>query len=697
MEECITNPETEAAEFSEELDPGAALNRKLRQYFDGKIVRKDLTKAIKEGANVPVYVLEFLLGQYCSSDDPTVIEEGVNNVKRILADNYVRPDEAQKILSVLREKGAYTVIDRITAHLNIKEDRYEAEFSNLGIKGIPLLPDYVQKYDRLLCGGIWCIMQLEYEFIEEDKKVNPIRVRKLTPIQMPHIDLDEIKNARSAFTKDEWITLMLRSTGMEADKFTYREKWLLLARMLPLIENNLNLCELGPRSTGKSHLFKEISPNSILVSGGQTTVANLFYNIGTKQVGLVGLWDCVAFDEVAGITFKDKDAIQIMKDYMASGSFARGKEEKAASASMVFVGNINQSVDVLLKTSHLFEPFPMAMAYDTAFLDRMHCYVPGWEIPKYRPEFFTNDYGFITDFLSEFMREMRKEPFGDACDKYFRFGSNLNQRDTIAVRKMVSGFTKLLYPDGNYTKEEMREIVTISLEMRRRVKEQLKKIGGMEFYDVNFSYIDSETFEENYVSVPEQGGGKLIPEGMSNPGQIYTVSRGKNGLVGVYRLETQMLPGNGKFERTGLGSDREVKEATNTAFNYLKANANAISGDISTTTKDYIINYQDLQGIGMSKYMALPTLIAICSAALGRPTLNSLAVLGEISISGTILKAEELANVLQVCLDSGAKKVLLPITSAVDIGTVPSELVGAFSLIFYSTPEEAVFKALGVE
>lgn len=697
MEEYVTNPDTENTELAEELSPNESLNRKLRTYFDGKIVRKDLTKSIKEGANVPVYVLEFLLGQYCSSDDPIIIEEGVNNVKRILADNYVRPDEAQKILSILREKGAYTVIDRITAHLNIKEDRYEAEFSNLGIKGIPLLPDYVQKYDRLLCGGIWCIMQLEYEFIEEDKKTTPIRVRKLTPIQMPHIDLDEIKNARAAFTKDEWITLMLRSTGMEADKFTYREKWLLLARMLPLVENNFNLCELGPRSTGKSHLYKEISPNSILVSGGQTTVANLFYNIGTKQVGLVGLWDCVAFDEVAGITFKDKDAIQIMKDYMASGSFARGKEEKAASASMAFVGNINQSVDVLLKTSHLFEPFPVAMAYDTAFLDRMHCYVPGWEIPKYRPDFFTDDYGFITDFLSEFLREMRKEPFGDACDKYFRFGSNLNQRDTIAVRKMVSGFTKLLYPDGVCSKDEMQEIVAFSLEMRRRVKEQLKKIGGMEFYDVNFSYIDNESFEETYVPVPEQGGGKLIPEGMSNPGQVYTVSRGKNGLVGVYRLETQMLPGNGKFERTGLGSDREVKEATNTAFNYLKANSNSISGSISTTTKDYIINYQDLQGIGMSKYMALPTLIAICSSALCKPVLSSLAVLGEISISGTILKVEELANVLQVCLDSGAKKVLLPITSAADIGSVPSDLVGAFSLIFYSTPEEAVFKALGVD
>src|SRR5699024_497867 len=361
--------------------------------------------------------------------------------------------------------------------------------------------------------------------------------------------------------------------------------------------------------------------------------------------------------------------VQIMKDYMASGSFARGKEEKAASASMAFVGNINQSVDVLLKTSHLFEPFPDAMAYDTAFLDRMHCYVPGWEIPKYRPDFFTNDYGFITDYLAEFMREMRKEPWGDACDRYFRFGSNLNQRDTIAVRKMVSGFTKLLYPDGEFSRDDMEEILTYALEMRRRVKEQLKKIGGMEFYDVNFSYIDNETFEERFVSVPEQGGGKLIPEGMANPGTVYTISRAKSGMVGVYRLETQMLPGNGKFERTGLGSDREAKEATNTAFNYLRANGGWISRSISTSQKDYIINYQDLNGIGMTKSLALPTVIAIASAALNKPTLSSLAVLGEISISGAITKVDELANVLQVCLDSGAKKILLPITSAADLGT----------------------------
>ena len=680
-----------------ELSPNEEMNRKLRTCFDGKIVRKDLTKSIKEGANVPVYVLEFLLGQYCSSEDISVIEEGVSNVKKILADNYVRPDEAQKILSVLRQKGSYTVIDKITVNLNIKKDTYEAEFSNLGIKNIPISEDYPSKFDRLLCGGIWCIVQLEYEYIEEEKNTTPISIRKLTPIQMPHVDLEDLKAGRKAFTKEEWMEVILRSMGMEPDTLSEREKWLLLTRMIPLAENNFNLCELGPRSTGKSHLYKEISPNSILVSGGQTTVANLFYNMGRKTVGLVGLWDCVAFDEVAGINFKDKDGIQIMKDYMASGSFARGKEEKAASASMVFVGNINQSVDVLLKTSSLFDPFPPEMGTDTAFLDRIHCYLPGWEIPKFRPEHFTNDYGFISDYLAEFMRELRKEQYGDALDKYFRLGRNLNQRDTIAVRKMVGGYIKLLYPDGEFGKEELEEILKISLEMRRRVKEQLKKLGGMEFYDVNFSYIDLEDMSEHYVSVPEQGGGKLIPEGMCNPGQVYTVSRGKSGMIGLFRLESQILPGNGKFERTGLGSDKNAKEATNTAFNFLKANGNRISGSISTTTKDYIVNYQDMQGIGMTEKLALPTLIALASIALGKPVQSSTVILGDITISGTMIKVDELANVMQVCLDSGAKKMLIPSTSFADLATVPPELMSAFQLIPYQSAEDAVFKALGVE
>ena len=680
------------------VDKREEIKNKLRECFDGKIVRKDLTKKIKEGANVPVYVLEFLLGQYCSSDDESIIEQGVQNVKRILADNFVRPDESQKVLSKLRKKGRYTVIDMITARLDMRRNIYIASFSNLGIDNVLLEDEYPEKFDRLLCGGIWCIVQLNYEYVEEEKKNGmPVQIRKLTPIQMPHVEIDELKEGRKHFTEDEWLDIMMRSIGMEPDTLSEREKWLLLLRMVPLVENNFNLCELGPRSTGKSHLYKEISPNSILVSGGQTTVANLFYNMGRKTIGLVGMWDVVAFDEVAGIHFKDKDGIQIMKDYMASGSFARGKEEKAASASMVFVGNINQSVDVLLKTSSLFDPFPPEMGTDTAFLDRIHCYIPGWEIPKFRPEHFTNDYGFITDYLAEFLRELRKEQYGDALDEYFRLGRNLNQRDTIAVRKMVGGLVKLMYPDGEYTKEQLEEILKISLEMRRRVKEQLKKLGGMEFYDVNFSYIDLEDMSEHYVSVPEQGGGKLIPEGLCNPGQVYTVSRGKSGMIGVFRLESQMLPGNGKLERTGLGSDRDAKESSNTAFNYLKANGNRISGSISTTQKDYIINYQDLQGIGMTGKLALPTLIALCSIALGRPVQSSTAILGEISISGKLIKVDNRADTLQVCLDSGAKKVLLPQTSFVDFATVPPELMSAFQLIPYQSAEDAVFKALGVE
>ena len=695
------------------IEKNVLINRKLRERFDGKIVRKDLTKHIKEGANVPVYVLEYLLGQYCNSDDEEIIASGVESVKHILADNYVRPDESEKILSRLRQRGTMSIIDRVTVSLNLKYDQYEAQFSNLGLGGVPISEEYPERYDRLLCGGIWCIIQLEYNAameesnpigfsLEEPKKKKKkdapvITISRLKPIQMPSVDINELKEGRKAFTKDEWIDIMLRSIGMEPDRLTEREKWLLLLRLVPLVENNFNLCELGPRSTGKSHIYKEVSPNSILVSGGQTTVANLFYNMGSHAMGLVGMWDCVAFDEVAGINFKDKDGVQIMKDYMASGSFARGKEEKAASASMVFVGNINQSVDVLLKTSSLFDPFPPVMGTDTAFLDRMHCYIPGWEIPKFRPEHFTNDYGFITDYLAEFVRELRKEQYGDAIERYFRLGKNLNQRDTIAVRRIVDGLVKIVYPNGEFTKEELEEIIQIALEMRRRVKEQLKKLGGMEFYDVNFSYIDNETFEEHYVSVPEQGGGKLIPEGMMNPGQIYTVSPGKSGMIGVFRLESQMLPGSGKFDRTGLGADRECKEAVDTAYSYLKANGNRISGSLGAQNKDFIINYQDLQGLGMTKTLALPTLVALCSISLQRPVQSSMVVLGDFSIGGTVLKVENLASTLQVCLDSGAKKVLLPAATMMDLATVPPDLFAAFQLVPYSDPVDAVFKALGVE
>mgnify|MGYP001359645452 FL=1 len=682
--------------MSGNLDDIKQLDDKLNHVFAGRVVRKDLTKLIKEGANVPVYVLEYLLGMYAATDDEASIEEGMNRVKKILAENFVRPDEAEKIKSRIRELGQYSVIDKITVKLNPTLDRYEAEFSNLGLKNVPVPSTYVKEFDKLLVNGIWCMIKIDYYYDEEERFNSPFVITTLQPIQMPNMDMEEVFRGREHFTKDEWIDILMRSIGMEPTQLEERVKWHLLLRLVPLVENNYNLCELGPRGTGKSHVYKELSPNSILVSGGQTTVANLFYNMASRTIGLVGLWDCVAFDEVAGIRFKDKDGIQIMKDFMASGSFARGKEEKNASASMVFVGNMNQSVDVLLKTSHLFAPFPEEMANDSAFFDRMHYYLPGWEIPKMRPDFFTNRYGFIVDYIAEYFREMRKRSFTDAFDKYFKLGTHLNQRDTIAVRKTVSGLIKLIYPNGQFTKENIKEILIYALEGRRRVKEQLKKIGGMEFYDVMFSYIDKETMDEEIVSVPEQGGGKLIPEGLGKPGHVYVAGQNDTGMIGIYKLENQVVTGSGKFEKSGLGSHRAARESLDTAFRFFTANSKNVSHSIRTKNRDFLMHVSDLQGIGLTEELGIAQLIGLFSAAMDKPILDSLVVIGNMTVGGTIAKVEEFANVLQVCVDAGAKKVLIPAASAADLQTVPSDLLVKVQPIFYADPIDAVFKALGV-
>ncbi|TDQ04052.1 ATP-dependent Lon protease [Halanaerobium saccharolyticum] len=672
------------------------LNDKLNKVFSGRVVRKDLTQKIKEGANVPVYVLEYLLGMYAATDDEDSIEEGVQRVKDILSSNFVRPDEAEKIKSKIRENAVYTVIDKVTVKLNEKKDEYQARFSNLGISGVTISSNFVKQYNKLLSGGIWCILKMEYFFDEEAKDRNPFGIKTLTPIQMPNMDLSEIFDGRNEFTKDEWMDALIRSVGLEPTQFENDAKWHLLERLVPLVENNYNLVELGPRGTGKSHIYKEISPNTILVSGGQSTVANLFYNMNTRKIGLVGLWDTVAFDEVAGIKFKDKDGIQILKDFMASGSFARGREEKSANASMVYIGNINQDVKVLLKTSHLFDPFPDEISYDSAFFDRIHYYLPGWEIPKMRPEYITDQYGFISDYLSEFFKEMRKFSYSDSIDKHFKLGNNLNQRDVIAVRKTVSGLIKLIYPNGNFNKENLEEILQYALVGRRRVKEQLKKIGGMEFYDVHFSYIDTESNEEEFVSVPEQGGNKLIPEGQGKPGHVYTVGDNESGIIGVYKIEVEVVSGKGKFTKSGLSSNRLARENIDMAFNYFKANSKSISNSISTSKNNYLLHIQDLQGVGLTPELTLAAFVAMCSGAMQRPVQERMVILGSMSIGGTIKKVSSLANVLQVAFDAGAKKVLLPMSSASDISTVPSELFAKFQISFYEDPIDAVYKALGV-
>jgi ATP-dependent Lon protease len=674
-----------------------SIDEKLNEHFAGRVVRKDLTKLVKEGANVPVYVLEYLLGMYCASDDEGVIREGIETVKRILAENYVRPDEAEKIKSRIREleSGIYTIIDKVTVKLNEDKNIYVAHLSNLGVKGLEIPSSTVKEYEKLLVGGIWCIISMEY-FYDETTSASPFIIRDLKPIQMPNLDMEGLFEGRKAFTDKQWLDVLLRSTGMEPAMFEERVKWHLLTRLIPFVENNYNLCELGPRGTGKSHIYKEISPNSILISGGQTTVANLFYNIGTRQVGLVGLWDVVAFDEVAGIKFKDNDGIQIMKDFMASGSFARGRDPVNANGSIVFVGNINQSVDTLVKTAHLFVPFPDAMI-DSAFFDRMHSYVPGWEIPKMKPEYFTNQFGFIVDYLAEFLREMRKRNFSDAINKYFKLGNNLNQRDVIAVKKTVSGLVKLLYPHGEFGRAEVEKCLQYALEARRRVKEQLKKIGGMEFFDVHFSYIDNDTLEERFISVPEQGGSSLIPEGQMKPGVLYTVSTGTSNILGLYRLELQVLGGNGKLTISGLGSSSQSKEAIKVGFDYFKANLSRVSAMSKAGDSDYHIHVIELHNTGPANALTLTSFISLCSIVLNKPVQSQMVILGDMSLGGNIVPARQIAESLEVAFDSGAKRLLLPMSSVGDIQTVPGELFAKFQTSFYSDPVDAVYKALGVD
>ena len=673
-----------------------ALDIKLNQSFAGKVVRKDLTKQIKEGANVPVYVLEYLLGMYCATDDEATIKDGILKVKQILAENYVRPDESEKIKAKIKEKGRYKIIDRVTAKLNEKADRYEGLLSNINIKNVIIDDSYIRKYEKLLAGGIWSILTLEYWF-DENSKDSPFKIVELKPIQMPETDISDFIKHRQDFTLEEWIDIICRSVGMEPVNLDEKTKWHLVARMIPFVEKNFNICELGPRGTGKSYVYDEISPYSILISGGQTTVANLFYNMSTRTVGLVGMWDVVAFDEVAGINMKDKDGIQIMKGFMANGSFSRGKESVNADASMVFVGNINGSIENLVKTSHLLSPFPKDMI-DTAFFDRFHHYLPGWEIPKMRPEFFTNAYGFISDYYAECLRELRKHNFSDVISQYFRLGKDLNQRDTIAVKRTVSGLVKLLFPDGKFTKEDIRKCLEYALIGRRRVKEQLKKIGGMEFYDVHFSYIDLEDNEEHFVGVPESGGKSLIPEGDLPAGTVYAIGKNADsGHKGLFRLDIQRMPGNGKISDTGFGGGTAIKEELKEAVNYVRSNLNRITQTAKFSDFEFHLKATDLNGIGNTKGLELAMFLSIVSSIAERPLIPQLAILGSMSIGGAIIGSDNLGEYLQVSADSGAKKVLIPAVDMAQLAKVPSDLISKFSLVVYSDPVDAAFKAMGLE
>lgn len=698
---------------------------KILDYFPGKAVRKDLTALMKKGANVPTYVLEYLLGMYCATDDEDAIETGLGKIRNILSENYVRPDQSEYVKSKIKENGQYTIIDKITVVLDDREDKYVAHFTNLRMDPFEVPSDLVVHNEKLLIGGIWCIVRIEYvglekedaEDFEEDifadrktkKKVkkkrskyeSPFEISSLKPIQMPNLELEEFIEARSHFSKEEWMTLLLRSAGYEPNELQEKEKLHYLLRFVPFIQKNFNLVELGPRGTGKSHVYSELSPYSILMSSGTTTVSNMFYNMSSRRVGLVGNWDCIAFDEVAGITQASSDMVQTMKNYMANGSFARGSDSISSDASIAFEGNTFRSVADMMRTTNLFEPFPEAFNNDSAFFDRIHAYLPGWETPKLRSALFTKNYGLISDCLSEFCHAMRKYDFTDSFGEYFTLNACFNTRDTIAVGRTFSGLAKLIYPDENMSKEETREILEYAIECRRRVKEQLRKMTPAEFADVDLGYIDLDTGEETIVTLPEVANGTLVFEGFETPGYVYAVGKSINNTIGIYRLENKLISGTGTFSFKnveGLAhAPKSVKDSLNAAFNYFEDNCKKLIS-ASWGEHDYSLYFNDLQSRGVCDEISVAEVVGLFSGLSNRSVLPSLVICGRVVMSGNMMPiTAELDEIFASAANAGAKRIMLPIESRSKYDALTSAVKSGIQTIFYSNPLDAAKKALGVD
>jgi ATP-dependent Lon protease len=671
------------------------LDKKAASVFAGKVVRKDLVRKVKVGANVPVFVLEYLLGKYCATDDQAAIDAGLKVVNTTLASNFVRPDEANKAQSLVKDKGRHTVIDKVQVRYVSDDDKHWAELKNFGHKNVHIPEHYLREYDRLLMGGIWAQVELRHQYDEEQKgKRSPFWVESLKPIQLATFDLAEYREARRQFTTDEWVDLLLRTIGMEPSHFSRRVKLLLLARLIPLCEQNYNLVELGPRGTGKSYGYQELSPYTILLTG-PTTVANLFYNMASGKMGLVGIWDAIGFDEVADLQKMPKEVVTTLKTYCESGTFARGKDSLSGMASIAMFGNTNQPVEVMVRSSHLFMPMPDVIREDMAFLDRIHFYVPGWEIPKMRVEFFTDHYGFVVDYLAEALRELRKHNFTEAIDRHFSLGSHLNARDVKGVRKTVSGLVKLLYPDGSMTRDELLEVAELAVEGRRRVKEQLKKMGSFEYHQTSFSLIDNDTREERFVGVPEQGGRDTISTDPLAPGSVYTASVDDQGKVGLYRVEVGCSPGTGKMKIAG-GVEGAMKESIQRAFAYLMGQKVKMGVGQQVDTTDFHVEAIDLLNNHVPCDAGIALVVAVYSAIKRQSVHAGLVILGDLSIQGNIKSVRSLAEPLQVAMDNGARRALIPLENKRNFLEVSGDIVERVDPVFFSDPMTAAMKALGM-
>ncbi len=671
------------------------LDRKAASVFAGKVVRKDLVRKVKVGANVPVFVLEYLLGKYCATDDVAAIDAGLRVVNNTLSSNFVRPDESNKAQSMVKDKGKHTLIDKVQVRYVSDDDKYWAELKNFGHKYVHVPEHFLRDYDRLLMGGIWAQIDIKHQYDEEATgKRSPFWIEGLKPIQLATFDLEEYRACRSQFTTDEWIDLLLRTIGLEPSHFSRRQKLHYLARLIPLAEANYNLVELGPRETGKSYGYQELSPYTILLTG-PTTVANLFFNMASGKMGLVGIWDAIGFDEVADLQKMPKEVVTTLKTYCESGTFARGKDSLSGMASIALFGNTNQPVEVMVRSSHLFMPMPDVIREDMAFLDRIHFYIPGWEMPKMKVDFFTNHYGFVVDYLAEALRDLRKHTFTEVLDRHFSLGSHLKSRDVKAVRKTVSGLVKLIYPHGELSKDELAELTELALEGRRRVKEQLKKMGSFEFHQTSFSYIDSESREERFVGVPEQGGRDMIALDPLAPGSVYTSSVDDQGKVGLYRLEVGCSPGTGKLKIAG-GVEGPMKESLQRAFAYLQSQKVKMGVGQQFDTTDFHVEAIDLLSNHVPCEAGIALVVAIYSAIKRQSVLAGLVILGDLSIQGNIKALRTLAEPLQVSMDNGARRALVPLENKRSFLEVSGEIVERVDPVFFSDPMTAAMKALGM-
>jgi len=669
-----------------------ALDDKVNRLFAGKVVRKDLVRKVKVGANVPVFVLEFLLGKYCASSDEVAIQMGMQVVNDTLADNYIRPDESTKAQSKVKEKGRYSFIDKVKVRL--VDSDYWAEAVNFGSKFLHIPTQYVVDFERLLMGGVWSQLDMRFEYDEEAKGKYPFWIDKLTPIQIATFDLDEYRRVRRDFTTDEWINLIVRSMGYEPSEMTRRLKLHFLVRLIPLAERNYNLVELGPRGTGKSYVVQEVSPYSALLTGG-TTVANMFGHMSGRQKGMVQIWDVVGFDEVADLQKMPKEVITTMKTYCESGTFQRGQEAVAGDASIAMFGNTNQPIDVMVQTGHLFAPMPDVIRDDMAFIDRLHFYLPGWEIPKMRNDLFTDHYGFVVDYLAEALREMRKHNFTEVIDRHFSLGAHLNARDRKAVRKTVSGLMKIIFPHGEVTQDELAEILEFGLEGRRRVKEQLKKMGSFEYYHTSFSYTLRETGEERFVGVPEQGGRDLISTDPLSPGAVYAAGVTSDGTVGLYRVEVSVSIGNGKLKMAG-GIAGAMKESLQRAFSYVQSTKTELGIARDLDTCDLHVEAIDLLANRVEAELGVAFFVACYSAIRKAPVSPALLVLGDMSVQGNIKPLRSLTEPLQVAKDNGAKRALIPIENKRNFLDVSADIMEHVDPIFFGDPKTAAMKALGL-